>query len=574
MEAKQGKVIDDGQRIIVKLNRKKTAQCTANLVGASQPLLSQRTTLNSSFNKLGKRKRYDTCKTNNESCLKGSFLKNYMNFSKSGLPKRFLYHQNGQWIDHPQEILELVRTHFQLKNAAVEVELNGCHLLLDILYMIQVELKTGLQTYVAWIDEADHCFFPEFLSSVSEIHECCQPEPVDNATDTLQEVSGTQGVKLQLEIGITGVNSSNWEECVGESNACGKRIKLKQIPFGKDLKIRENDHQMSGPKLQEVSGGNKQVAENTTTKFEFMHSDTVKDMFAGGMSSSINLEILEVKHCSSQFMLEPFERQIEMTKQKRGNPNVQYGWLAVTKDALSRIMTNGLGHYRPKNMSLYGIGVHLSSKNHAYMRARYCDDDENRIRYIVLCRVILGNAEVVSSGSTQCSPSTEEFDNGVDDLQSPRHYIIWDMNVNTHIFPEYVVSFKMFLGGAPVAEHGRIDMSAEGHQGQLVLYSTPFEAEKAIMLGSVSSKTPKSQWMPFPQLFEAISKKVSIGDMTLVKVHYDLFKSKRISREDFIKRLRSIVGDTVLRSTLMGFPCKLPSASSSPLKVPKQEQDD
>lgn len=78
--------------------------------------------------------------------------------------------------------------------------------------------------------------------------------------------------------------------------------------------------------------------------------------------------------------------------------------------------------------------------------ASYCDDDENGIRYLVFCCVILGNVEVVSPGSVQCHPSTKDFDGGVDDLQSPHHYIVWNMNVNTHIFPEYVVCFKMSLG--------------------------------------------------------------------------------------------------------------------------------
>lgn len=75
--------------------------------------------------------------------------------------------------------------------------------------------------------------------------------------------------------------------------------------------------------------------------------------------------------------------------------------------------------------------------------ASYCDDDENGVKYIVFCRVILGNVEVVNPGSEQCHPTSENFDSGVDDLQNPCHYIVWNMNMNTHIFPEYVVSFKM-----------------------------------------------------------------------------------------------------------------------------------
>ena len=75
--------------------------------------------------------------------------------------------------------------------------------------------------------------------------------------------------------------------------------------------------------------------------------------------------------------------------------------------------------------------------------ARYCDDDENGVRHMVLCRVIMGNMEPVNRGSKQFHPSCEDFDSGVDDFQNPSHYIIWNMNMNTHIYPEYVVSFKV-----------------------------------------------------------------------------------------------------------------------------------
>lgn len=51
--------------------------------------------------------------------------------------------------------------------------------------------------------------------------------------------------------------------------------------------------------------------------------------------------------------------------------------------------------------------------------------------------------EPVHLGSKQCYPSCEDFDSGVDDPIDPRHYIVWNMNMNTHIYPEFVVSFKV-----------------------------------------------------------------------------------------------------------------------------------
>ena len=74
--------------------------------------------------------------------------------------------------------------------------------------------------------------------------------------------------------------------------------------------------------------------------------------------------------------------------------------------------------------------------------AKYCDVDENGVRHLVFCRVIMGNMELLQPGSGQFHPSSENFDSGVDDLENPREYIVWNMNMNTHIYPEFVVSFK------------------------------------------------------------------------------------------------------------------------------------
>lgn len=55
----------------------------------------------------------------------------------------------------------------------------------------------------------------------------------------------------------------------------------------------------------------------------------------------------------------------------------------------------------------------------------------------------MGNTELVRLGSKQFHPSSEEFDSGIDDVQNPKRYIVWNMNMNSHIYPEYVVSFKI-----------------------------------------------------------------------------------------------------------------------------------
>lgn len=68
--------------------------------------------------------------------------------------------------------------------------------------------------------------------------------------------------------------------------------------------------------------------------------------------------------------------------------------------------------------------------------------DKDGLRHLLLCRLILGKSEVVHPGSDQCRPSSEEFDSGMDNLSSPKKYILWSTHMNTHILPEFVISFR------------------------------------------------------------------------------------------------------------------------------------
>ncbi|CBI33838.3 unnamed protein product, partial [Vitis vinifera] len=378
---------------------------------------------------------------------------------------------------------------------------------------------------------------------------------------------GSHDIKLQLEIDIKGVGHSKLEEC-----------------------------------MDEAVGENQQIEGNLISRIGSSHGsldfDTVRDMFTSGMNSLISADIIEVYRGSSASMearLELFQKQIEITSKYRADANVKYAWLAASKEALSSIMMYGLGHCRPSKVKpVYGIGVHLTAANFSYPSVNYCDVDENGVQHIVLCRVIMGNMELVHPGSGQCHPSSENFDSGVDDLQNPKHYIIWNMNMNTHIYPEYVVSFKVSsrvgAEGYLIGNESNYDISgvttcqgqSQGHS-KLGLHPvglgndshpTPSLGRslgKATTLGSSTLRVPKSPWMPFPMLFAAISKKVPLKDMQLVDTQYELFRRKKISRADFVKKLRLIVGDTLLKSTITHLQCKVPSKTSCDLEAPKQE---
>lgn len=72
--------------------------------------------------------------------------------------------------------------------------------------------------------------------------------------------------------------------------------------------------------------------------------------------------------------------------------------------------------------------------------------DRDGLQHILLCRLILGKPELVQPGSDQFHPSSDQFDSGVDNMIRPKKYIVWCSNMNTHILPEYIVSFKASSG--------------------------------------------------------------------------------------------------------------------------------
>ncbi|WJZ82748.1 hypothetical protein VitviT2T_002479 [Vitis vinifera] len=592
MEAKFEKVLDTNRRLVVGLKRKRVAQYAASW----SPMHK---------NKLRKQRKSDGCRMNSGSNFGKTLLKYYSNFMKTELPQRIMFYLNGEWTDFPEDLVGLVKKDFQVKKSYIEVELNNNHFMIDFLHMKRVDLKTGMEKPIAWIDEAGNCFFPEIFSGDAESHNCCGHECGQQLL--FREPYGSHDIKLQLEIDVNDAGHTNLKECSGESNPVIKHVLIDKNPASdqNDVEVEDSCNKTSDAKMDKAVGENQQMEGKLVTRIESVHGtlkfDTVRDMFISSMSPFISASILEVYQGSSSSMqarLELFQKQVEITSKYRTEANVRYAWLASSKEALSSIMMYGLGHYGTSQEKLtYGIGVHLTAVNFPYISANYCDVDENGVQHVVLCRVILGNMELVHLGSKQCYPSCEDFDSGVDDLQNPRHYIVWNMNMNTHIYPEFVVSFKVSSSSSAegyLVENGRKDdvsgFSPPQRQpeGQLQLAShhpvglgphcpqTPgLEGSlgKAATFGSSTVKVPKSPWMPFPMLFAAISKKVPLKDMQLVNAQYEQFRTKKINRADFVKKLRMIVGDTLLRSTITHLQCKVPSKSQGDAKVPKQEPE-
>ncbi|KAI3694341.1 hypothetical protein L1987_77305 [Smallanthus sonchifolius] len=541
MASRWVKASDSGSRIIVDPKRKRISQKlrTDNRALAVRP--------NPVLNQTAKRKRDESCKSKCFSSSRITSLKNYSDFMKSGVPQHLLFFQDGQWNDFSQDVIDLVKEDLLAKKSAIEVKFNGHHLMLDILHLIEIDLTTGVQKPIAWIDDTGSCFFPESYSSY-ESYQCNKSESPNDIELVDLESSTTPKIKLHVEIELNGLSNSNFEECMGESNVQESNIKRVKV----DHNLNDGCKQVDATTDQFVDKIQQSDEDASPPFCKNLDPETVRNMFIKDISPTLKVDIVDVKKCTGDIVeskLELFQKQIKITQKRRGNANVKHAWFASPTDANSSTLVNGLGHDGPK-LGRYGYGVHLTAVDSAYNSATVCDVDEKEVRCMVLCRVILGNMELVSPGSKQFYPSDESFDNGVDNLDNPNHYVVWNMNMNTHIYPEYAVTVKT----SPIAEGNLI---IEGNRAELSTRATTQDSQEPVQVdsspskqghvsmekvpgvGSSTSKAPKSPWMPFSKLFEALSDKVASDDMKLVHILYDSLKGKKTSREEFI-RLKSI----------------------------------
>ena len=374
MEAKFAKALDSGRRVVVDLKKKKAVRLATFLSGVSRSAVPHLSTLKSPPVKLGKRKKPDVCKTKCRNCRLASnrtLLRYYMNFTKTGLPKRLMFYQNGNWVDHEPEVVGLVRKEFEHKKAAVEVNISSYHLLLDFVHMVQFNFRTSIEQPMAWIDEDGCCFFPEVYIDIDEKHGHCHHEIQKDGFSSLSQPNGSQEIKLQIEIEVNGSTGSNLVDYCGESTPLVKRMKV-----GQNAEVEDSCDKVSDVRMNEDVGENQHFERNLGTDLEILSghldADAVREIFLNGMSSVGGVDVVDV--CSNPGSLwqgrwELFLKQVQITKEYRRNPNVLYGWLASTKEASSGIMAHGLGHYGLQQLkSVYGIGVHLTAAHCADTR--------------------------------------------------------------------------------------------------------------------------------------------------------------------------------------------------------------
>ncbi|XP_073029277.1 inactive poly [ADP-ribose] polymerase RCD1-like isoform X1 [Primulina eburnea] len=575
------KVLDSGPHD-VDLKRKRSSGCETYFIGATSMALPRQSTRSSSIHKLGKRRKLDGYVRKFSSCVSPSgkhFLKCYSNFKKSGPPNRLMHYHDGEWNDFPQYIVSFLKKDL-VKKTAVEVELDGNKILLDFLHMMQFDLNTGYRKPIAWIDVSGNCFFPEIFGEYDEA-QGCHYEYTEGEDLMANKPLGCNDIKLHLELEIKGLDSFNLDNFSGES--CEN---FEQVCTDKNFAPKSSGDEIVDScakiddqydKIQNLEPDMVVAANPVERSFDIA---AIKDRFFQGINVFAKAIIVDIQHCTSTAVdarYEIFQKQIEITERYRGSANVLYAWLPCSKGMVSSILKYGIGYFqRSKIQPLYGFGVDLIPANGSDLSASYFDSDENDTRNMVLCRVIMGNMECVHLGSAQFHPSDENFDSGVDNLEDPKHYIVWNMNMHSHIFPESVVSFKVFSNGGPSVEtENRIDVSGitnhdEEPQAKGSFGHSDVTSHTPLINRSTSARIPNSPWMPFSVLFAAISNKIPPKNMELVMSNYELFTNKKINREEFVKKLRLIVGDALLKSSILNLQSKLSPKSNTETVSPAQ----
>ncbi|XP_027332833.1 probable inactive poly [ADP-ribose] polymerase SRO5 [Abrus precatorius] len=299
-------------------------------------------------------------------------------------------------------------------------------------------------------------------------------------------------------------------------------------PIYNSLEKPPHDSAPAADQESEVSDCESVLSTGETGFYE--GGDLIRSRFVRGLGShGLKPEVVAIRrNASSTVMAQARVQSFQIfasavAKLRNGNANVKYAWYGASgKEEIADIIQHGFGPSKSH-------GLRLSPEDSPLESVKSSVVDKDGLRHLLLCRVILGRTEVVPRGSEQCHSSSDEYDSGVDDISDPKEYIVWCNRINTHVLPEYVLSFRL--------------SSLKGH----VKTGEPFR--------------PSSPWMPFPTLISVLSKILPPPDIAFIaKFHRD-YREKNISRHELIQKVRLIAGDKLLVSVIKSFRAKKMPAS-------------
>lgn len=233
-----------------------------------------------------------------------------------------------------------------------------------------------------------------------------------------------------------------------------------------------------------------------------------------------------------------------------GNPNIKYAWYGGSRDDIAEILLHGFtsGNYDEcGRIQLVPVKLSLNG-------ALASNSDEDGLRHILLCRVILGKTELVPPGSEQVVPGSNEFDSGVDSLVNPRTYFVWSAFMNSHICPAYVVSFK---APSSLKEYATITTTQAATIASAITQGT------ARYRKTVHSRRP----ITLPVLMAALTRFLPPREMAILVRLLNDFKARKISGEELKRKARLIAGDKLVAAMKLMSSTTQGSGTASYLKL-------
>ncbi|KAL6997153.1 hypothetical protein U1Q18_007277 [Sarracenia purpurea var. burkii] len=344
---------------------------------------------------------------------------------------------------------------------------------------------------------------------------------------TDQFVNGFRGL-VSNNIRAHNTSDNNQFKHLGTENSCSGTDH--DHAHDQESSISDCESGISGPNNEELGffgDGLMEVGEE-----DRLH-EIIKRRFISGLGPLANHTSVVKIHrnsCSSftgQARLQSFHVFARAVQNKcGGNANLKYAWYGTSRDEIRKIISHGFVHCRNvENNGLYGHGIILSPDASSIDSVKSSIVDKDGLRHVLLCRVIMGKTELVYPGSEQCHPSSEEFDSGVDNLITPKRYIVWSTHMNTYILPEYVISFR-----APCS----IGMERI----------------------EVPPRKPTSPWMPLSTLVDVLSKFLPPHASILITKYHTDHRENKISRHELVRLVRELVGDKLLTAVIKCYRAK------------------
>ncbi|XP_057418772.1 probable inactive poly [ADP-ribose] polymerase SRO2 [Lotus japonicus] len=250
--------------------------------------------------------------------------------------------------------------------------------------------------------------------------------------------------------------------------------------------------------------------------------ESIRGRFMAGLGFlAENIQVVSIKRNTfptvmTQARIDAFEIYARATARARdGDANVEHAWFgALDMDEIMDIVRHGFSKDQ-----LHGHGLRLSPEDSPILcMGRTCTDNDG-LKHLLLCRVILGRMAVVAPGS-ECEPISEEYDTAVHDVSSFKEIFILSNNMNTHVLPEYVLSFRV-----------------------LPRTTGPWNM----------AERPIAPSVPIGTFIMALSRILPLNDMALISKSHHEFNENIISGEVLMQRLREIAGESLLMEVMSCF---------------------